>query len=305
MDDSRVVAAIVGGIAGIVGTILVSLFNLIFPSIGYVIRRKLERTSVKEDLEIIGKSVEIVKQFKAEAIPADVLLPQILEDSLGRNKLHRYIQFKEAENAEKILSKATEMIPDDFKKNDVNSDWFLKFLSYAKNIGETEVQEIWAKIFAGETEKSGSYSLRTLDALSRLTRQEAEIFEKAANLCIMEAFLFPYNQPVKFEEFGLKFSDLLLLDEADLLSVKELQWYSDYDTIIVAPYGKSVLLFKDKTPNPQPGKSRRATFSVLKFTQIGMELLKLVNRSGVNEQYVNRLRERYSAQFDIDILPQS
>ena len=68
----------------------------------YFIKRKIEKTKPKEDLELIAKAVEINKQFKEQGLPAEFKVKEILEASIGQ-KVHQYISFQEDKNTTEIL----------------------------------------------------------------------------------------------------------------------------------------------------------------------------------------------------------
>lgn len=56
-------------------------------------------------------------------------------------------------------------------------DWIVRFFEDAGNIGDEQMQELWAKVLAGEINHPGTFSLRALDVLRNLSREEAEILQ--------------------------------------------------------------------------------------------------------------------------------
>ena len=57
----------------------------------------------------------------------------------------------------------------------VDEDWITRFFNKASDISTDEMQVIWGKVLAGEIKQPGSYSLRTLDILSNLSKKEANV----------------------------------------------------------------------------------------------------------------------------------
>ena len=55
------------------------------------------------------------------------------------------------------------------------------FFDNAKDVSDEKMQKLWAKLLAGEVERPGRASLRTLDILRNMTQKEAELFERAVN----------------------------------------------------------------------------------------------------------------------------
>lgn len=75
---------------------------------------------------------------------------------------------------------------DQEKSNDIkmDNDFFWNTMEHAKTISNDEMQELVAKIIAGEYNKPGTYSMSTLQTLKMLGKQELELFERMCSLCI-------------------------------------------------------------------------------------------------------------------------
>jgi hypothetical protein len=66
----------------------------------------------------------------------------------------------------------------------LNIDWFVRFFEEASNISDEQVQELWAKVLAGEVRQAGNFSLRTIDILKNLSKEEAVILQRIASYAI-------------------------------------------------------------------------------------------------------------------------
>jgi len=62
--------------------------------------------------------------------------------------------------------------------NDFDLDWYIRFFESVGNITNENLQELWAKILAGQALKKGKFSLRTLETLHNMSSEEAIIFNK-------------------------------------------------------------------------------------------------------------------------------
>lgn len=62
------------------------------------------------------------------------------------------------------------------KEINFDLDWYIHFFEAASNISNEEVQMLWARVLNGEISSPGSFSLRTLETLYRMTQREAEAF---------------------------------------------------------------------------------------------------------------------------------
>ena len=60
----------------------------------------------------------------------------------------------------------------------VDRDWFTKWRTYAQDTSSEQLQNLWAKLLVGENRKPGTYSLHTLELLSRLSKDDAQMIAK-------------------------------------------------------------------------------------------------------------------------------
>lgn len=67
-----------------------------------------------------------------------------------------------------------------------DNDVFWGLLDHSKEISNEEMQELIAKIIAGEYNKPGSYSMNTLQTIKRLGKDEIELFERMCSLIVNE-----------------------------------------------------------------------------------------------------------------------
>jgi hypothetical protein len=68
------------------------------------------------------------------------------------------------QNIERITLKAVAALPpaEQISEQPVNSDWTTRFFEECHDISDEQMQEIWAKIMAGEVARPGSFGPRTL-----------------------------------------------------------------------------------------------------------------------------------------------
>lgn len=87
---------------------------------------------------------------------------------------------------------------------EVSPEWAAYFYDSAKDCDDEEVQELWAKVLAGEIQDPGKFYKRTINNLRLVEKHEAEWF---CRLCqfIMEGAYFPLfvleNEYVPFNQF--------------------------------------------------------------------------------------------------------
>ncbi|MCO6162602.1 DUF2806 domain-containing protein [Flavobacterium sp. NRK F7] len=121
----------------------------------------------------------------------------------------QYIEYmRSTENLINIAVKSTKYI-DERKPNDIkiDNDFFWNTIDHAKTVSNEEMQELIAKIIAGEYNKPGTYSMRTLQTLKMLGKSELELFEKVCVLCIND-YMIPeqifFNSESYFNQIDLE-----------------------------------------------------------------------------------------------------
>ena len=108
---------------------------------------------------------------------------------------------KRMANMQSIVGQAIEQMPEQVPDTPVDHDWTARFFGNAEDVSDEEMQKLWAKLLAGEVERPGSISLRTLDILRNMTQKEAELFMRAVNYIFIEglttAWMFRANTGIK------------------------------------------------------------------------------------------------------------
>jgi uncharacterized protein DUF2806 len=85
---------------------------------------------------------------------------------------------------ENIVSKAApEFGPNaQVPSNPPDDDWIARFFESAKTISSEQLQQLWARILAGEIKNPGSYSLWALDIARNMTQKTATDFENLVKI---------------------------------------------------------------------------------------------------------------------------
>jgi uncharacterized repeat protein (TIGR03899 family) len=214
-------------------------------------------------------------------------------------------------NLEKILGKALDFCLDDGKEEELDPDWFFSFVKMAEEIFSPTMQELWGKIFAVETARPGSFSLKTLGMLQQLTQKDAQIFRHAVNLASKRKgestpkLLLGYYQKtnlwsffssnkehrLNLADFSLGYPSVLSLMDLGLIHHSEIE-SGELPVDIATEWrcaGQTLYLTT----------KRKGTILVYyKFTTTGAELYKLVTRKQ-QDSYVTSLKTTLSNAFNI------
>ncbi|MBU3005143.1 TIGR03899 family protein [Paraglaciecola arctica] len=218
---------------------------------------------------------------------------------------------KKFRNLESILAKALDFCLDDGREEDLDPDWFFSFVKMAEEIFSPAMQELWGKIFAVETARPGSFSLKTLGILKQLTQKDAQIFRHAVNLASRRKgeatpkLLLGYYQKtslwsffsshkehqLNLANFGLSYPDILSLVDLGLIHNSEIESgeLPTEDPVEWRCAGQAVNI---------QAKRSGTTLVYYKFTTTGAELFKLVAHKR-QDLYLKSLKATLGIAFDI------
>jgi hypothetical protein len=68
----------------------------------------------------------------------------------------------------------------------VEQDWVVRFFNYAQDISDEQMQELWAKILAGEVSQPGSFSPFTLHIVHLLGADDARVFDACCQYALRD-----------------------------------------------------------------------------------------------------------------------
>lgn len=107
---------------------------------------------------------------------------QIDVDDLHRRTQVRLVdeEVRKQVNMEKIIERVLPHLEDHSEPDKMDNDWLSNFFEKSRTTSDAHMQEVWAKVLAGEATTAGSYSKRTVRLLSELDKRDAVLFQ---NLC--------------------------------------------------------------------------------------------------------------------------
>jgi len=120
-----------------------------------------------------------IAQAEAEADKVRAI-SQIEITDLQRRALHRFLveEGKKQNNIETITQKALPSVSEQATPQNIEDDWITNFFDKCRLISDSEMQNLWAKVLAGEANAPGKYSKRTVNLLAGLDKADAETFAK-------------------------------------------------------------------------------------------------------------------------------
>lgn len=227
------------------------------------------------DLKEIGYNEEKVqlKSLDVESLQQEMTIEQRAQIRID------YKEQKKQRNIENITQSAAKNLENESSVSEepVDEDWTTRFFDYAEDVSNEEMQEIWGRILAGEIKQPNSFSLRTLEFVRNLTKQEAQVFTKAANFVISSwsPFIFQGKGDDSLSKLGLSFEEQLLLTEIGILqtetNISRRLFKTEQDSTMIFESGKYIIRTIKKANTPEH------RIPILRFSKIGVELLSLLS----------------------------
>lgn len=208
-----------------------------------------------------------------------------------------YREIRRQQNIESIIQRAADQLPDAVSEQPVDEDWIFRFFDISQDVSNQEMQELWARILAGEVTEPGSFSPRTLHILRLLQPDDALLFSRLCNYvsdrCII---LLHRNMDKYFNERGLPLESIMHLSSQGLARID-----SDLSIIVQEDvegyhmsYGDKIIYFEKRSKDQQ----RKLHTYIL--TDVGEEIYTLTDPEP-DYDYLDQLIEYYSGGFEIHV----
>ena len=177
--------------------------------------RLIEAEAEAGSLQIIAEAqVEARRRLNTASSHGDGTL------AIQRDGVTQRIEFQERKRQQNIMSvvhrAATGAGDKSVRDHRPDPDWTARFFGVVQDISSTDLQEIWARILSGEVREPGTTSLRTLDILKNMTREDARLFEGIAGFAI-DDFIYHESQMGTGDD-PFNYGDLLHLKDCGLLN---------------------------------------------------------------------------------------
>lgn len=207
-----------------------------------------------------------------QSMDADMLmsqgtqLPQGIWDTLGYTlqKVNKRLN-----NVKRVTEKARACVAVDEAVTDenVSDDWLTRFNAIIEEISDDTMQNVWALILSGEIKRPKSFSLRTLDVVKNMTKEEADLYVKAMHYMSFDNFILTEN------EYGVSLDDVIRLIDMGVMSPDDLERSVSLDEgdNIIGMDREHILIAK----NESEGKIL-VKFKGRRLTRAGVEMESLV-----------------------------
>ena len=323
--NSRAIEKLVDYVASGIGSTAGHLFA------GRIAHREVERRVIaaKGDVQVQriltegqADTMQIISTAQADARAALVSPNAIVRGEVAFGDLvTQRIQFQEQKRQANIGSvvgqAASELGDKEIQDREIDHDWTARFFSEVQDVSSEEMQQLWAKVLAGEVERAGSTSIKTLGVLKSLNKSTAALFGTLCSIHVSTRFNENHFIDARvpslggnagdnaLREYGLGFGDLNVLNEHGLIIPDYNSWF-DYnmsienwtagvptDTIII-PFcfqGKFWVL----TPKVKRSPEQEFRLSGISLTRSGQELSRVIELQQAEESCVLPKRKGRSA----------
>ena len=234
--------------------------------------------------------------------------------------VNQRIQFQEEKrqiNMQSVVRQAAAQLVDKTVTNsEPDHDWTARFFNEVQDVSSEEMQALWARVLAGQVERPGSTSIRTLGILRNLDHSTASLFRLFCSACV---FLHPQDHELidarvpslggnpannALQTHGFSFGALNRLDEHGLI-ISDYNSWLDYRMTIGVRVGSNDQLvrfpfrFQDRhwILLPDRPHSPDATFKLsgVALTWAGRELSEVVDVQPL-PQFTQELIEYFKGQ---------
>jgi hypothetical protein len=237
-------------------------------------------TLIKKISNAVGgifEPYQIKRVAKAEAEAALIKAQtEIQITDLHRRAMRRFIE-EEAnrqKNIEDITAKALPQLNSNADPSKVEDDWITNFFDKCRIISDNEMQGLWSRVLAGESNSPGTYSKRTVNFLSDLDKSDAEKFTRLCGFIWtingeIAPLIYDYKHLI-YNDQGINFDILSHIESIGLIKfsggIGEYFFDDIPKKLTVLYYGTPVVL-----EMPKDSSNEVITGKVM-FTKIGKEL---------------------------------
>lgn len=221
--------------------------------------------------------VEAQGSFTSDKAGAEIAAP-IINLSQKAIQSNAVQMAREEINANKAIIFAEEMLIDDSNEpseKSVDQDWLHAWREYAGKVSAIDLQRLWGNILAGEIKSPGSCSLRTLDFIKALSKEEAERISKLASYVVCNEFI-ARDLSAHLTSRGISFDDLLFAQELGVISSVEAIGMTKFFNslvpgryLVTLPAGGKVLVVEHENID------KKLQLSVYLVTAVGQQVLRL------------------------------
>ncbi len=261
-----------------------------------VITKSTKSAQSSAEVDVSQPFLKLAKRFVIDGgLVADEKQMLIEDRTTKRVRLNL---LRKQQNIENIMQKTQHYCANAEIRQKTDHDWFSRYIALSEEVSNPTMQDLWAKILAGELIKPGSFSFKALQVFRDMSIYDAKLFAKACSLAVKDSnkkgiriISGAYQQPGLFNFFskqrqqfcnlshyGLNYADLLALAENHLIYLQESEssMMGKGEHLNFNYNGLALKLTAEKA---------NVSLQFYKFTPLGTELAHLISDKSNNEFY--------------------
>lgn len=203
---------------------LTKLVEVVSRGIGTV----YEPTHIKRMAKARAMEIKtIASAVQDSELPIEYNNGQLTIDTSTKEFLERtekrilFLEAKKQKNIEDIVLEAYNNLEaeKEVSEEPVQEEWINRFFNIAGEISSDDLKTIWSRILSEEIKEPGKCSIRTLENLRNINRDEAETFKKISNYIIQyQNVCYLPNEEEILKSININYGEILKLDEAQLMN---------------------------------------------------------------------------------------
>ena len=229
---------------------------------------------------------QIERIAKAEAKADKIKAVSHIEiTKLQKRALRRLLQEEsdKQKNIENVTQKALPLLTKTSSPKDIERDWLVNFFDKARMISDSEMQDLWSKILAGEANVPGTFSKRTINTIASLDKKDASLFNSLSNFVwdlgkTTVPLVFDVKDKI-YNNYGINFETLKHLDSIGLINFESLAGYT------LGSLPQSIKIFyRGRSLSITFGKSEKNELNVgsVLLTSVGKDLVKICDTKNIS-----------------------
>lgn len=246
----------------------------------------------------VFKPYQIVRIAKAEA-EAELTRAEthIQVTDLHRRAMHRFVEeeAKRQLNIEEITERALPLLEEKSSPQNVQDDWITNFFDKCRIVSDSDMQQLWSSVLAGEANGPGTFAKRTVNLLADIDKSDAQLFVRLCGFGWVIGDVVPLifdPQADIYNRQGINFNSLSHLETLGLIKFNSIGGFSRLKlpkTFAVFYYGRSVELTL-----PQMIDNQLQMGHVL-LTQAGQQLATVCGAEPI-EGFFEHVRDKWVSQ---------
>ena len=190
-----------------------------------------------------ANTMQVIAKAQAEArstlvSPDAVVQGEVAFGGLITQRLQFQEEKRQANLGSVVRQAALELGDREVLDHEVDHDWTARFFNDVQDVSSEEMQQLWSRVLAGEVERPGSTTIKTLGVLKNLDKATASLFRKLCSTCVSirpDGKIFVDARVPSLggnaadnalKKYGLDFGSLNVLNEHGLIISEYNSWHN-------------------------------------------------------------------------------